>query len=176
VQASITSRYSPFAATYPLFHAQPNPTVAKPTETANRRDAKRNNVTFTPEVVPTKPASPANTKKPKVAEAGGFDKKTMGMFYLLNPEATGVDAFPKDIESKVCLNFTCRGKECTRENCPFKHPRNARDMEKDAVIAIARNFAKTKKGWLSEYHFRHETGLPADVLAMMGNAQGPKKP
>jgi hypothetical protein len=67
VQASITSRYSPFAATYPLFHAQPNPTVAKPTETANRRDAKRNNVTFTPEVVPTKPDSPANTKKPKVA-------------------------------------------------------------------------------------------------------------
>jgi hypothetical protein len=48
-------------------------------------------------------------------------------------------------------------------------------MDKNAVIAIGRNFAKTKKGWLSEYHFRHETSLPEGVLAMMGNAQGPKQ-
>jgi hypothetical protein len=175
VQASITSKYSPFAATYPLFQAQPNPTAARPMETPNRRDAKRPNVTVTPEVVPTKTASPANTKKHKGAEPAGFDKKTMGMFYLLKPEATGGDAFPKDMVDKICLDWSCKGKECIRDPCPFRHPRNVKDMEKDAVIAIARNFAKMKKGWLSEYHFRHERSLPADVLTMMGNAQGPKK-
>jgi hypothetical protein len=100
----------------------------------------------------------------------------MGIFYLQNPEASAADVFPRDMECKVCPDYTCRGRECTREPCLFKHPRNAREMDKNSVIAIARNFAKTKKGWLSEYHFRHETTLPADVLALMGNAQGPKKP
>jgi hypothetical protein len=144
-------------------------------ETPNRRDTKRPIVTVTPEALPTKTASPANTKKPKVDDAAGFDKKTMGMFYLLNPEAAKGDAFPKDMEEKICLGWSCKGKECLRDDCTFKHPRNVRDMKKDTVIAIARNFAKTKKGWLSMYHFRHETSLPADVLAMMGNAQGPAK-
>jgi hypothetical protein len=48
-------------------------------------------------------------------------------------------------------------------------------MDKFLVIAIARNFSKTKKGWLSDYHFREETTLPADVLEMMGGSQGPTK-
>jgi hypothetical protein len=48
-------------------------------------------------------------------------------------------------------------------------------MNKNSVIAIGRNFSKTKKGWLSDYHFRNETSLPADVLAMMGNSQVPKQ-
>jgi hypothetical protein len=172
VQASITSKYTPFAATYPLF-PKPNPPAANPTETANRCNAKR--TSFAPAVVPNKPASPDINKKPKVVESAGINKKNMGIFYLKNPEASGSDVFPRDMECKVCVDYTCRGRECTREACPFKHPRNPRDMDKNAVIAIGRNFAKTKKGWLSEYHFRHETSLPADVLAMMGNAQGPKQ-
>jgi hypothetical protein len=58
---------------------------------------------------------------------------------------------------------------------PFKHPVNPRNMDKFSVIAIARNFSKMKKGWLSDYHFREETTLPADVPAMMGGSQGPTK-
>jgi hypothetical protein len=175
VQASITSKYSPFAATYPIW-PKPNPTAATPTETTNRRDAKRANGAIAPAGVPNKTASPDASKKPKVVEAAGANKKHMGIFYLQNPEASVADIFPRDMECKVCPDYTCRGRECTREACTFKHPRNARDMDNTSVIAIGRHFAKTKKGWLSEYHFRHETALPADVLAMMGNAQGPKKP
>jgi len=46
-------------------------------------------------------------------------------------------------------------------------------MDKATVKAIARNFATAKKGWLSDYHFRNETTLPADVKAMIGGLQGP---
>ena len=84
-----------------------------------------------------------------------------------------MDVFPQDLEENICVDFTCKEREYTKENCPFKHPRNPRDMDKVTVVAIGRNFAKTKKGWLSDYHFRNETTLPADVLAMMGGLQGP---
>ena len=99
----------------------------------------------------------------------------MGMFYLYNPNCRASDIFPQDLEEKICVDFTCKERECTKENCPFKHPRNARDMKKETAISIGRNFAKTKKGWLSDFHFRNETSLPADVLAMVGGSQGPTK-
>jgi hypothetical protein len=116
-----------------------------------------------------------NNKKVKVVETCGKDRKTLGMFYLINADVRVGEVFPRDMEEKICVDFTCKGKECTRENCPFKHPVNPRDMDKCSVIAISRNFSKTKKGWLSDYHFRNETALPADVLAMMGGSQGPTK-
>ena len=95
------------------------------------------------------------------------------MFYLKSPDSHATDIFPRDLEEKICVHYTCKDKECTRDPCVFKHPRYPRDMDKVTVIAIARNFAKTKKGWLSDYHFRNETSLPADVKAMMGGSQEP---
>ena len=86
-----------------------------------------------------------------------------------------MDIFPQDMAEIICADFTCKGGDCTREPCSFKHLRNPRDMDKVTVEAIARNFATTKKGWLSNYHFRNETSLPADVLAMMGGLQGPNQ-
>jgi hypothetical protein len=104
----------------------------------------------------------------KVVESLGKDLNNMGMFYLKNPECRATDVFPRDLAKKICVSFTCKGRECTREFCTFIHPQNPRDMDKNLVIAIGRNFSKTKKGWLSVYHFRDETTLPADVKAMMG--------
>ena len=95
------------------------------------------------------------------------------MFYLRNVESRAMDLFPRDLAQKVCVDFTCKGKECVRETCSFIHPYNPRDMDKATVKEIARYFATTKKGWLSNYHFRHETTLPADVKAMLGGSQGP---
>ena len=97
----------------------------------------------------------------------------MGMFYLINTELRAMDIFPQDLAQKICADFTCKGRECTREPFSFMHPRNPKDMEKVTVQAIAQNFATTKKGWLSNYHFRNETTLPADVKAMVGGSQGP---
>ena len=92
----------------------------------------------------------------------------MGMFYLRNAELRVADIFPQGMAEKICADFTCKGRECTREPCSFMHPRNPKDMDKVTVKAIARNFATTKKGWLSDYHFHNETTLPADVKAMLG--------
>ena len=108
-----------------------------------------------------------------MVETRGADKKNMGMFYLKNAELRATDIFPRDLEETICVDWTCKERECTKENCPFKHPCNPWDMDKVTVVAIAQNFAKTKKGWLSDYHFRNETALPADVKAMMGGFQGP---
>ena len=97
------------------------------------------------------------------------------MFYLKNPESRATDIFPQDLAKKICVDFTCKGRECMREFCTFIHPRNPRDMDKNTVVSIDRNFATTKEGWLSNYHFRNETNLPDNIKAMMGNLQGPKQ-
>ena len=99
----------------------------------------------------------------------------MGMFYLKHPDSRAMDIFPRNLEGKICIDFTFKDRECTKENCPFKHPCNPRDMDKCSVIAIARNFAITKKGWLSDYHFRNKSTLPDDVKAMLGGLQGSTK-
>ena len=75
-------------------------------------------------------------------------------------------------DHKVCVDFTCKGKECIRGNCTYLHPRQARDLERAVVEAIGRHFATTKKGWLSEYHFCSEE-LLANVKAMLGGSKGP---
>ena len=93
------------------------------------------------------------------------------MFYLRNADAQVMDIFPRDLAQK-CADFTCKGRECTRYPCLFMHPCNPREMDKATVKAIAQNFGTNKKGWLSDYHFRNETTLPADVKAMIGGSQG----
>ena len=95
------------------------------------------------------------------------------MFYLRNAESRTTDIFPQDLAQKVCADFTCKGRECIRESCPFMHPQNPRDMDKATVEAIPQNFATTKKGWLSDFHFCKEATLPADEKAMLGGSQGP---
>jgi hypothetical protein len=97
----------------------------------------------------------------------------MCLFYLRYPNARSSDVFPRDLDQKVCIDFACKGKECLREAYTFLHPRVARDLTRTTVKAIAKNFATTKKGWLSKYHFRREM-LPADVMAMLGGSgEGP---
>ena len=172
VQASVATKYSPFAATYPIFGKMNTP-AANPPDTANCQDAKQ--ATVPPVAGNNKIASPDQNKKAKVAETCGKELKAMGMFYLTNPESRATDIIPQDLAEKICVDFTCKGRECTREICSFIHPCNPRDMEKNTVVSIAWNFATTKRRWLSDYHFRNETALPDDVKAMMGNLQGPKQ-
>ena len=109
----------------------------------------------------------------KVVETRGANKKEMGMFSLRNAEAQATDIFPRDLAQKVCVDYTCKGRECSRESCPFMHPCNPREMDKVTIKAIAQNSTTTKKSWLSDYHFRNETTLAADVKAMIRGSQGP---
>ena len=79
VQASVAMKYSPFAATYPIFPKQ-NAPDANPTDTATCCDAKR--PTVTPDRAANKPETTEQYKKAKVIETRGPDKKKIGMFYL----------------------------------------------------------------------------------------------
>ena len=172
VQALVAMKYSPYAGTYPIF-PKASPLPGNPPDSTTRRDAKRTIVT--PDRATNTPATTEQSKKAKVIETRGPDRKKMGMFYLKHPDSRATDIFPCDLEENICIDFTCKDRECTKENCPLKHPRNPQDMDKNSVIAIARNFAITKKGWLSNYHFRNESTWPDDVKAMLGGLQGPTK-
>jgi len=163
LQASITSKYCPMVAICPLL-PKPGTPGANPPDTATRRDAKRNPANS--EGVNNKNSNSEPNKKVKVVETRGANLKNMGMFYLRNPETRVAVIFPRDLDLKICADFTCKGRECTREPCPFIHPCNPRGVDRVTVEAITQNLQRQKTGWLSNYHFRNETALPADVQAM----------
>jgi hypothetical protein len=71
----------------------------------------------------------------------------MGMFSLGKPDMKASDVFPKGMVELVCVDFTCKGRECTRENCTHVHPRTDGDLKKETVNAIGEH------GWFNEWHF-----------------------
>jgi hypothetical protein len=61
----------------------------------------------------------------------------MGMFFLTKrPQIS----FPKDLPTKICANFTCKGRKCNRENCPYSHPRNACELTAETIATIVCHF------------------------------------
>jgi hypothetical protein len=97
----------------------------------------------------------------------------MGMFFLTRNNIKAIDIFPRDLPTKICADFTCKGRECSRETCPYSHPRNARELTAETIAAIAHHFSSKKIGWLNEWHFMKTAHLPADVKALVGGKDGP---
>ncbi len=85
--------------------------------------------------------------------AADFAKRNvtnMGMFFLHKPNMKAVKIFPKDMPETVCANFTCKCRECTRENCTFKHPRKVGELKKETINAIGNHFLQKGIGWLNK--------------------------
>jgi hypothetical protein len=97
----------------------------------------------------------------------------MGILFLTKHDIRATDIFPKDLPTKICANFTCQGCDCTRENCPYSHPRNARNWTAETIAAIVLHFSSKKIGWLNEWHFMKLGDLPADVKVLVGGKDGP---
>jgi hypothetical protein len=97
----------------------------------------------------------------------------MGMLFLAKHDIKATDIFPKDLPTKICADFTCKGHECTRENCSYSHPRNACELTVETIAAILRHFSSKKNGGLNEWHFMKLGNLPADVKALVGGKDGP---
>ncbi len=97
------------------------------------------------------------------------------MFFLTRNNIKAIDIFPKDLPTKICADFTCKSRECSRETCPYSHPRNARELtaETIAIAAIACPFSSKKIGWLNKWHFMKLAHLPADIKALVGGKDGP---
>jgi hypothetical protein len=68
----------------------------------------------------------------------------MGMFFLTKHDIKAIDIFPKDLPTKICADFTSKGCKCTRENCPYSHPRNARELTAKTIAAIIHHFSLKK--------------------------------
>ncbi len=116
----------------------------------------------------------------KARRSGGAADSTkhnvtdMGMFFLHKPDMKAVKIFPKDMPETVCTNFTCKGRECTRENCTFKHPRKVGKVKKETINAIGNHFLQKGIGWLNEWHFlRVRSKLPGELKSLLGEKDGP---
>jgi hypothetical protein len=148
---------------------------ALPENTQNqRRDVKRD--PSTPDKS-TKEAAIQRQKKPRRNGATNSAKQRhvtdMGMFFLTKHDIKATDIFPKDLPTKICADFTCKGWECTRENCPYSHPRNACKLTAKTIAAIICHFSSKKIGWLNKWHFMKLGHPPADVKALVGGKDGP---
>ena len=109
-----------------------------------------------------------------VADSAKRSVSDMGMFFLTKLDKKASDVFPNGKSEAVCLNFTCKGKECLRDNCTFLHPRKVNDLKKDTILAIAKHFHETKVCWFNEWHFLKVMGnLPEHAKNLMGGKDGP---
>jgi hypothetical protein len=91
--------------------------------------------------------TPANQrlKKPRCSVAADSTKcnvMEMGMIFLSKPDMKVSDVFPKGMAELVCVNFTCKGRECARENCTFVHPRNVGDSKKETSMPLVSIFSR----------------------------------
>jgi hypothetical protein len=97
----------------------------------------------------------------------------MGMFFLSKPDMKASDIFPKGMAELVCVNFTCKGRECTRENCTFVHPRKVGDLKKDTINAIGKHFLEKRVGRFNKWHFlKVANELPKKFKQLMGGKDG----
>jgi hypothetical protein len=96
----------------------------------------------------TKAAAIQRQKEPRRNGATNPTKQRnvadMGMFFLTKHDIKAIDIFPKDLPTKICANFTCKGCKCTRENCPYSHPRNACKLTAETITAIICHFSSKK--------------------------------
>jgi hypothetical protein len=111
-------------------------------------------------------------KKPHrsgVTDSSKCNISDMGMFFLGRPDMKASDIFPKGMAELVCVDFTCKGRECTKENCPHLHPRKVGDLKKETINAIGKHFLEKGVGWFYEWHFLKVLGkLPDKFKLLMG--------
>jgi hypothetical protein len=120
------------------------------TETQNscRNNAAKCDSAVTPDDNAKTPAI-QRLKKPCCSGAAKSTKHNfmdMGMFFLSKPDMKASDLFPKGMAESVCVDFTCKGRECTRENCTFVHPRKVGDLKKETINAIGEHFLEKRVG------------------------------
>ncbi len=58
----------------------------------------------------------------------------MGILYLKNPAMLKGYVFLKELAKALCVDYTCKGLECANKNCPFAHPRQAKDINMSDIV------------------------------------------
>jgi hypothetical protein len=146
-----------------------SPTTKTPN--SHHNEAAKRDSAVTPDDNSKKPAN-QRLKKPHHSVAANSTKGNvteMGRFFLSRPDMKASDVFPKGMAELVCVNFTCKGRECTKENCTFVHPRKVGDLKRETVNAIGKHFLKKRVGWFNEWHFlKVMSKLPKKFKQLMG--------
>ncbi len=104
--------------------------------------AKRDSA-VTPDQNNAKAHANQRMKKPRRSATTNSTKRNVmekGMFFLSKPDVKATDVFPKGMAESMCVDFTCKGRKCTRENCTFLHPRKVSNTKKETVNAIGDHF------------------------------------
>jgi hypothetical protein len=133
-----------------------------------RNGGKRNPTT--PNTNEDNPSGRQRQKKPRrgvKVDTAAKEKKDVGMFYLRNLSINPTDIFPKDMPGKLCMNFTCKGKECNNTNCDFAHPRKASELKRKMIITIANHFIKKDMVWFNKYHFMRMLNITDGVKSFL---------
>ncbi len=137
------------------------------TQQSHRTEVAKRNSAITPEGGGKAQAAQRSKKARRSGGAADSTKRNvtnMGMFFLHKPDMKAVEIFPKDMPKTVCAKFTCKGRECTRKNCVFKHPRKVGELKKEKINAIGNHFLQKGIGWLNEWHFlRVRSKLPGGL-------------
>jgi hypothetical protein len=140
------------------------------------KGAKRNSA-VTPDQSNAKAHANQRMKKPHRSVTTDSAKRNVmekGMFFLSKPDAKAADVFPKGMAESMCVDFTCKGREWTRDNCTFLHPRKVSNMKKETVNAIGNHFLEKNVGWFNKWHFlKAMNELPAKYKKLMGGKNGP---
>jgi len=117
-------------------------------------------------------ASP--TKKGRGKADAVRDRTKFGVFYLKDPAAKG-QIFPSTMEQKLCAYYTCKGRQCTTENCTFVHPKNNGEITNTTWKQVCAHFEKTKLGWINEWPVSQGNlkNFPDEYKHLLGGASGP---
>jgi hypothetical protein len=130
-----------------------------------------------PQTRALKQAAVQRQKKPRCNGATNSTKQRpvadMGMFFLKRNNIKATDVFPKDIPTKICANFTCKGRECTRDSPAHAATLGMLANYPQTLAAITRHFSTKKIGWLNECHFMKLAHPPPNVKALVGGKDGP---
>jgi hypothetical protein len=147
------------------------------TQQSRHAEAAKHNSTITHEGGGRAQTAQSSKKAHRSGGAADSAKRNvtnMGMFFLHKLDMKAVKIFPKDMPETVCANFACKGREYTRENCTFKHPRKVGKLKKETINAIGNHFLQKGIGWLNEWHFlRVRSKLPGELKSLLGGKDGP---
>jgi hypothetical protein len=97
-----------------------------------RGNATKRDPTATPESS-TKATENQRGKKARragVADSAKGNVADMEMCFLTKLDMKANEVFPNGMAKAVCVNFTCKGHECLKENCIYKHPRKVNVLKK----------------------------------------------
>ncbi len=149
--------------------------ISNTTSTPKQHNGGKRSPT-TPDTNKDNPSSHQRQKKPHhgvKVDTAAKEKWDLGIFYLCNVSINPADIFPRDMPEKLCMNFSCKGKECNNTNFDFAHPRKASELKHKTIITIANHFIKKDVGWLSKYHFMRMPNITVGVNKLLGNTKDP---